>query len=156
FWDLRFAVADSYRAGRLFVAGDAAHSHPPYGGYGVNTGLEDAVNLGWKLAAHFSGWGGAGLLDSYSEERQPVFASTARDFIERSIHSDRDFLATFDPERDRAAFEAKWTERQSGARTEVNSFEPNYEGSSIVWGPTGGTCSAIGSHIFAARAGHHL
>ncbi|HEX6000770.1 MAG TPA: FAD-dependent monooxygenase [Hyphomicrobiaceae bacterium] len=156
FWELRFAVADCYRAGRLFIAGDAAHSHPPYGGYGVNTGLEDAVNLGWKLAAHFAGWGGARLLDSYSEERQPVFASTARDFIERSIHSDRDFLAAFDPERDRAAFEAKWMERRSGARTEVNSFEPNYEGSSIVWGPAGGTCSAIGSHTFAARAGHHL
>jgi 2-polyprenyl-6-methoxyphenol hydroxylase-like FAD-dependent oxidoreductase len=48
FWDLRFAIADTYRAGRIFIAGDAAHSHPPYGGYGINTGLEDAVNLGWK------------------------------------------------------------------------------------------------------------
>ena len=51
FWDLRFAVADSYGTGRIFIAGDAAHSHPPYGGYGVNLGLEDARNLGWKLAA---------------------------------------------------------------------------------------------------------
>jgi 2-polyprenyl-6-methoxyphenol hydroxylase-like FAD-dependent oxidoreductase len=156
FWDLRFAVADSYRAGRLFIAGDAAHRHPPYGGYGVNTGLEDAVNLGWKLSAHFAGWSGEGLLDSYSEERQPVFASTARDFIERSIHNDRDFLAAFDPACDRAAFEAKWKERQLGAPAEVASFEPNYEGSSIVWGPAGATCSAVGSHQFAARAGHHL
>ena len=64
FWDLRFAVADSYRAGRLFVAGDAAHSHPPYGGYGINTGFEDAVNLGWKLAARLQGGGGEALLDS--------------------------------------------------------------------------------------------
>ena len=60
FWDLRFAIADSYRAGRVFIAGDAAHSHPPYGGYGINTGLEDAVNLGWKLAAVLQGWAGAG------------------------------------------------------------------------------------------------
>ena len=51
FWDLRFAIADSYRDGRVFLAGDAAHSHPPYGGYGINTGFEDARNLGWKLAA---------------------------------------------------------------------------------------------------------
>ena len=73
FWSLRFAVADSYRNGRLFVAGDAAHSHPPYGGYGVNTGFEDARNLGWKLAAELQGWGGEALLESYSAERQPVF-----------------------------------------------------------------------------------
>ena len=96
---------------RVFIAGDAAHSHPPYGGYGVNTGLEDARNLGWKLAATLQGWGGEGLLDSYSAERQPVFPSTARDFIEESIEADRDFLAAFDPARDRAAFERNWAER---------------------------------------------
>jgi 2-polyprenyl-6-methoxyphenol hydroxylase-like FAD-dependent oxidoreductase len=156
FWDLRFAVADTYRQGRLFIAGDAAHSHPPYGGYGINTGLEDAANLAWKLAASFGGWAGPALLDSYSGERQPVFASTARDFIERSIHTDRDFLAAHDPARDRAAFEAAWRERSSGALTEVASFEPNYEGSPIVSGPAGGRPSAIGSHALAARPGHHL
>src|SRR5262249_14460926 len=58
FWDLRIATADNYRAGRVFVAGDAAHSHTPYGGYGINTGFEDARNLGWKLAATLQGWGG--------------------------------------------------------------------------------------------------
>lgn len=156
FWDLRFAVADSYRAGRMFIAGDAAHSHPPYGGYGINTGFEDARNLGWKLAAHLNGWAGAGLLDSYSEERQPVFASTARDFIEKSIHDDKEFLAGFDPVHDRGGFERRWAERQSGARAEVNAFEPNYEGSSIVWGPPGGASDALGPHAFEARAGHHL
>lgn len=74
FWDLRFAIADQYRdrTGRVFVAGDAAHSHPPYGGYGVNTGFEDARNLGWKLAAVLQGWGGAALLESYEAERRPV------------------------------------------------------------------------------------
>jgi 2-polyprenyl-6-methoxyphenol hydroxylase-like FAD-dependent oxidoreductase len=156
FWDLRFAVADSYRQGRLFIAGDAAHSHPPYGGYGINTGFEDATNLAWKLAAALQGWGGPGLLDSYSAERQPVFASTARDFIEQSIHADRDFLATNDPDRDRAGFEAGWAARTSGAKSEVASFEPHYEGSPIVFGPPGGRCSAVGSHQFAARPGHHL
>ena len=156
FWDLRFAVADSYRAGRAFIAGDAAHSHPPYGGYGINTGLEDARNLGWKLAATLQGWGGPGLLDTYSEERQPVFASTANDFIDAAIRSDRDFLAAFDPDRDRAAFEAEWSARQSGARSEVNAFEPNYEGSSIVGGPADRRPSAVGAHRFAAQPGHHL
>ena len=156
FWDLRFAVADAYRNQRVFIAGDAAHSHPPYGGYGINTGFEDAVNLGWKLAATLQGWGGPGLLDSYDAERRPVFQSTARDFIEKSIHTDRDFLAAFDPERDRDAFEREWNARKSGARSEVGAYEPHYEGSSIVWGPADSVSSALGGHAFAARAGHHL
>jgi 2-polyprenyl-6-methoxyphenol hydroxylase-like FAD-dependent oxidoreductase len=156
FWDLRVATADQYRQGRIFIAGDAAHSHPPYGGYGINTGLEDAANLGWKLAAALRGWAGRGLLDSYDEERRPVFESTARDFIEQAIRSDREFLERFSPDLDRNSFEREWQARQSSARSEVNTFEPNYQGSSIVWGPPGSGCSAIGSHEFAARAGHHL
>jgi 2-polyprenyl-6-methoxyphenol hydroxylase-like FAD-dependent oxidoreductase len=156
FWDLRIALADSYRAGRVFIAGDAAHSHPPYGGYGVNTGFEDAANLGWKLAAALQGWAGPGLLDSYSAERRPVFASTAADFIGRAIETDRAFLAAHDPARDRAAFEREWEARRSGARSEVGAFEPHYEGSPIVFGPPGGASSAMGAHRFEARPGHHL
>lgn len=158
FWDLRFAIADSYRAGRAFVAGDAAHSHPPYGGYGVNSGLEDARNLGWKLAATLQGWGGDALLDSYDAERRPVFASTIDDFIAKSIAQDRQFLETHDPARDRAGFEAAWQARAQGAVGEVHAFEPHYEGSPVVWQGegTGRTCSAKGSHRFEARAGHHL
>jgi hypothetical protein len=156
FWDLRFAVADSYGEGRMFIAGDAAHSHPPYGGYGVNLGLEDARNLGWKLAASLQGWAGAGLLASYDAERRPVFQSTARDFIERAILEDRKFLGTFDPTLDRSAFEQAWAQRSSGASSEVYAFEPNYEGSRVVWGSDGRDCSARGAHSFVARAGHHL
>jgi 2-polyprenyl-6-methoxyphenol hydroxylase-like FAD-dependent oxidoreductase len=159
FWDLRFAIADRYRAGRVFVAGDAAHSHPPYGGYGVNTGFEDARNLGWKLAAVLQGWGQEALLDSYDRERRPVFASTARDFIARAIETDRQFMRAFDPERDRAAFEAAWTARSAGAAGEVQSFEPHYEGSPVVVAegePRGPGGSAVGRHDFRARAGHHL
>ena len=156
FWDLRFAVADAYRSGRCFIAGDAAHTHPPYGGYGINLGFEDARNLGWKLAAGLQGWAGDGLLDSYDEERRPVFQSTARDFIEKAIETDRNFLKQFDPERDRQAFERAWALRQTGASAEVHAFEPNYEGSPIIWGSAGRRCGAVGSHAFRARAGHHL
>lgn len=156
FWDLRIAIADSYRNRQIFIAGDAAHSHPPYGGYGINTGLEDAANLGWKLSAALQGWAGERLLDSYGEERRPVFESTAQDFIEKAIRNDRDFLERFDPTLDPAAFGREWSVRQSGARSEVREFEPNYQGSSIVWGPPGSRCSAVGSHEFTARAGHHL
>ncbi len=158
FWDLRFTLADSYRQGRIFIAGDAAHSHPPYGGYGVNAGLEDARNLGWKLAAALRGWGGDALLDSYDAERRPVFASTANDFIAKSIETDKAFLRDFDPQRDRAAFEAQWQARARGAVGEVNTFEPHYEGSPIVLaqGPDRSPSSSIGAHRFEARAGHHL
>jgi 2-polyprenyl-6-methoxyphenol hydroxylase-like FAD-dependent oxidoreductase len=65
-------VAKTYRADRLFLAGDAAHLFPPYLGQNMNTGIEDAVNLGWKLAAAVQGWSGALLLDTYSSERRPV------------------------------------------------------------------------------------
>jgi hypothetical protein len=58
--------------GRIFFAGDAAHLNHPSSGLGLNTGLGDAVDLGWKLSAHFAGWGGSALLDSYEIERQPV------------------------------------------------------------------------------------
>jgi len=156
FWDLRIAVADTYRRGRIFIAGDAAHSHPPYGGYGINTGLEDAVNLGWKLAADLHGWAGPELLDSYGRERQPVFASTSRDFIDYAIRRDRAFLAAFSPDRDRPAFEAAWALRRDEARAEIDQFEPHYEGSGIVWGPPDGQCSAVGHHELRARPGHHL
>jgi 4-hydroxyisophthalate hydroxylase len=156
FWDLRFAVADTYANGRVFIAGDAAHSHPPYGGYGINTGFEDATNLAWKIAATLEGWAGPGLLDSYSAERQPVFASTADDFIAKSIETDRDFLARHDPEVDRAAFEAAWDLRAKGATGEVHAFEPNYEGSPVVFGREGVRPSARGAHLHLARAGHHV
>ncbi len=158
FWDLRFALADNYRAGRIFIAGDAAHSHPPYGGYGVNSGFEDARNLGWKLAAVLQGWGDDALLNSYDAERRPVFASTIDDFIAKSIETDRAFLEAFDPMRAPAAFETAWAERSKGAVGEVHAFEPHYEGSPIVWQNTkaGHVCSAKGSHQFKARTGHHL
>src|SRR3954454_20925652 len=61
-----------YRVGRVFLAGDAAHVHSPAGGQGMNTGLQDAANLGWKLAAAIQGWARPGLLDSYQQERHPV------------------------------------------------------------------------------------
>lgn len=159
FWDLRFAIADRYRTGRIFIAGDAAHSHPPYGGYGVNTGFEDARNLGWKLAAVLQGWGSQDLLDSYDSERRPVFESTARDFIVRAIDTDQKFLREFHPESDRDAFEAAWTSRGAGAVGEVHAFEPHYEGSPVVigeWEGSAGGGSAVGGHDYRARAGHHL
>jgi rifampicin monooxygenase len=67
-------LAERYRTGRVFLAGDAAHVHPPLGGQGLNLGIQDAFNLGWKLAAEVNGWAPEGLLDSYHTERRPVAA----------------------------------------------------------------------------------
>jgi hypothetical protein len=97
------------------------------------------------------------LLDSYDSERRPVFGSTIDDFIAKSIESDRTFLAEFDPAKDRAGFESAWNARAKGAVGEVHAFEPNYEGSPIVSGGGDGKApSAVGSHTFDARSGHHL
>ncbi|WP_432994498.1 rifampin monooxygenase [Dactylosporangium sp. CA-233914] len=75
-WLSRFGdatrLAERYRVGRVLLAGDAAHVHPPAGGQGLNLGIQDAFNLGWKLAAAVGGWAPAGLLDSYETERRPV------------------------------------------------------------------------------------
>ncbi|MFI6488643.1 FAD-dependent oxidoreductase [Streptomyces sp. NPDC050564] len=74
-WLARFKIhqriADQYRLGRVLLAGDAAHLHSPLGGQGLNLGIQDAVNLGWKLAAQVQGWAPVGLLDSYEAERRP-------------------------------------------------------------------------------------
>ncbi|MEU5542780.1 rifampin monooxygenase [Streptomyces sioyaensis] len=67
--------AKRYRVGRVLLAGDAAHIHPPTGGQGLNLGVQDAFNLGWKLAAEVNGWAPEGLLDSYHAERHPVGAA---------------------------------------------------------------------------------
>ncbi len=156
FWDLRIAMADSYRSGRVLLAGDAAHSHPPYGGFGINTGFEDARNLAWKLAAQYAGWGNDALLDTYDTERRPVFASTARDFIQNYITTDKAFLENYAPDRDLQAFETAWNARAGDAHAEIHSFAPNYAGSPIISGPLGAVSNATGGHDFTARAGHHL
>jgi 2-polyprenyl-6-methoxyphenol hydroxylase-like FAD-dependent oxidoreductase len=71
-WERRDYVAGSYGAGRVFIAGDAAHQCSPTGGLGMHTGIEEAVNLAWKLAAVLEGWGGPALLGSYERERRPI------------------------------------------------------------------------------------
>jgi rifampicin monooxygenase len=78
-WLSRFGdatrLAERYRTGRVLLAGDAAHIHPPTGGQGLNRGIQDAFNLGWKLAAEVNGWAPEALLDSYHTERHPVAAA---------------------------------------------------------------------------------
>ena len=71
-WVASSLIADKYRDRRIFLIGDACHLHPPFGGYGMNMGVADGVDLGWKLAGTVQGWAGPALLDSYELERRPT------------------------------------------------------------------------------------
>jgi len=82
-WERRDYVTRSFRQGRVLLAGDAAHQCSPTGGVGMHVGICDSVNLGWKLEAHFAGWGGPRLLDSYGAECLPI----AKYYVEMSTES---------------------------------------------------------------------
>jgi 3-(3-hydroxy-phenyl)propionate hydroxylase len=88
-WLSRFSdavrQADRYREGRILLAGDAAHIHPPLGGQGLNLGVQDAVNLGWKLAQVVKGTSPASLLDTYQTERHPAAARVLRNTIAQGV-----------------------------------------------------------------------
>lgn len=96
-WARRELVVEQFRAGRCFLVGDSAHQFSPTGGYGMNTGIAEAVDLSWKIAATLEGWGGDALLDSYDAERRPVAIRNARQASEnlaamRSVQTDEHLL----------------------------------------------------------------
>ncbi|MFH8221421.1 FAD-dependent oxidoreductase [Streptomyces sp. NPDC018057] len=84
-WRAAERVADAYSAGRVFLAGDSVHEMSPTGAFGSNTGIQDAHNLAWKLAAVLGGWAGPGLLETYDTERRPVAAATSARASARSV-----------------------------------------------------------------------
>jgi len=84
-WVMTSQVCERYRDGRVFLAGDAAHRFPPTGGLGLNTGVQDAHNLVWKIAAVERGWAGAALLDSYESERRPVASYNAEQSLANAM-----------------------------------------------------------------------
>jgi 2-polyprenyl-6-methoxyphenol hydroxylase-like FAD-dependent oxidoreductase len=106
FWAARRLQADSYGRDRVWLAGDACHLHPPFGGHGMNLGIADAVDLGWKIAATLHGWGGAALLPSYEVERRPVHAAVIDAAVENMAalgqHFSHPMLAAEGPEGDAA------------------------------------------------------
>lgn len=93
-WHAAERVAERYTAGRVFLAGDSAHEMSPTGAFGSNTGIQDAHNLAWKLAAVLDGWAGPGLLDTYETERRPVASATSARASARSAeHSHPGYAA---------------------------------------------------------------
>ncbi len=87
-WQINHVVASEYRRGRVFLAGDAAHRHPPANGLGTNTSIQDAYNLAWKLAEVLAGRAGESLLDTYHDERRPV----GKQVVDRAMQSVQDML----------------------------------------------------------------
>jgi 2-polyprenyl-6-methoxyphenol hydroxylase-like FAD-dependent oxidoreductase len=141
-WTAGFAlVADRFQAGRIFVAGDAAHLFTPTGGLGYNTAIEDAVNLGWKLAAVTKGWAGSALLDTYELERRPI-AVRNTGYAQGFADSIGLFVPAPTLEEDSPAGEAALSEAgaylEKHAREEFNipgiTFGGRYDGSPAVIG----------------------
>ncbi len=95
-------------------------------------------------------------MESYSEERRPVFMETGEGIIANGIKEERSFLERYSPERDQKEFERAWQELEGAESLQQESYEPHYEGSSVVIGPPNSTCGVRSTHSFEARPGHHL
>ena len=139
-WTRRELVAENYGGGRVLLAGDSAHMMSPTGGFGMNTGIGDAVGLSWKLTALLQGWGGAGLIDAYTFERKPV---AVRNMTEASGNLGRMLSAGHNPtlldyteegERTRARVGKElWAAMHREWHTIGIHLGYRYEDSTIVW-----------------------
>ena len=119
-WEVGAVLAERFREGRVFLVGDAAHRHPPTGGLGLNSAVQDAQNLCWKLAAVLGGQAGPELLESYEAERKPVDARNVQRSMENALGQLMIFNATgMSPEQDeeatRAALARLWSDREEDA-----------------------------------------
>ncbi|KAL2833991.1 FAD binding domain-containing protein [Aspergillus pseudoustus] len=129
-------LSTQYRRGRLFIAGDACHICPPTGGHNMNTGIEDAVNLAWKLAAVILGWGSDSLLDSYDTERRPVGKrvsdiamanSLAMQEADKFLHED-DNLSLSPSQKAQSVYDRSYTQWNSYGVV----LDQRYDGSSVI------------------------
>jgi len=161
-WVRRELVAERYRGGRGFIAGDAAHVMSPTGGFGMNTGIQDVVDLSWKLAAVLEGWGGDGLLDSYTIERQPIgtrnvteASGNLRRMLSVGPHPDLlDDTAQGAATRQKVGREFSETMRREWHTLGIH-LGYRYEGSPICW-PDGSAAPDDDPRVYVptARPGH--
>ncbi|MEH2458922.1 FAD-dependent monooxygenase [Nostoc sp.] len=139
-WHLTHRVADHFRSGNIFFVGDSAHTLSPSGGFGMNTGMGDAVDLGWKLAATLQGWAGDNLLDTYETER---YAIAVRNLQEANANLQRSqkrsippVIMSDSPEGDRIRQEMAEGMERSGVKREFDSpgvhFGFRYESKAII------------------------
>jgi len=128
-WTGHCVVAERYQDGRVFLAGDAAHLNWPAGGFGMNTGVGDAVDIGWKLAAALQGWGGPKLLDSYTLERKPIAMINVNEAAE--MRASFDNQTPFSPKIEEDSEEGKQLREKARAailRTRAKEFQHDSAG----------------------------
>lgn len=139
-WRRREQIADRFQSGRVLLAGDSVHAMSPTGGMGMNTGIGDAVDLGWKLQAMVEGWGGERLMDSYEIERKPVAvrnASASTDNF-KVLTSPKDCAAILDDtdegERVRQKISAEFTAAMNARYWEPSGIQMGYryDGSPVI------------------------
>ncbi|HXC76115.1 MAG TPA: FAD-dependent monooxygenase [Candidatus Acidoferrum sp.] len=161
-WLAQRRIATRYRAGNAFLLGDAAHLHPPMGGYGMNMGIGDAVDLGWKLGAVLNHWGGAGLLDSYEAERRPihmrVIAEATSNFQNNSNRYQDSDMEIEGPDGEEARRRLGSRIREEKAREFASigvQLGYRYEDSPlIVTDGSEPTPNEVGNYVPTARPGH--
>jgi 2-polyprenyl-6-methoxyphenol hydroxylase-like FAD-dependent oxidoreductase len=162
-WQAHIALAGRWRNDRLLIAGDAAHQNPPWGGHGFNTGIGDAVNLGWKLAAVINRWAAHGLLDTYELERRPVAQQTIDEAVRNMSNLAPELAAVLEADSDEQ-FEAT---RQAAAdairRTKDSEFHSlgltlgyRYDNSPIVVTARSAPPPANGTYLPNAAPGGRL
>jgi hypothetical protein len=154
-WTANLLVAESYGRDRVFLAGDAAHQYIPTGGYGMNTGVADAYDLAWKLAAALRGWGGPKLLASYETERRPVGLRN-RDASRFHAETKQRIIDawTVDTAAERAAL-TKLIRETGNAENESLGIELGYryEGSPLVWAEPNPPTPDFATYTPTARPG---
>ena len=158
-WTRRQVIAERYRAGRVFLAGDAAHQLTNSGGFGMNTGIGDALDLAWKLEAALVGWGGPALLDSYEAERRPIGVRNIEE-ARANMAGARGLPLSPDINDDTPAGEASRQRVRDAIlarnlhRIEINpgvELGYRYEGSPIIW-PDGTTEPPIETTTYTQTA----
>jgi 2-polyprenyl-6-methoxyphenol hydroxylase-like FAD-dependent oxidoreductase len=135
-WEGALAVARTYRRESAFLVGDAAHQFYPTGGFGANTGIADAVDLGWKLAAALNGWGGPGLLDSYERERRPV-ALFNREMCANLLEVWRRFTSLIEIGASPTSLAGYLEQEVYQVNNSGLHFDYRYDNSPIIWPETG-------------------
>jgi 2-polyprenyl-6-methoxyphenol hydroxylase-like FAD-dependent oxidoreductase len=128
-WTGHCVVAERYQQDRVFLAGDAAHLNWPAGGFGMNTGIGDAVDIGWKLAAVLQGWGGPRLLDSYTTERKPIAMINVNEAAEMRASFDQQ--TPFSPKIEEDSEEGRELREEARAaimRTRAKEFQHDSAG----------------------------
>lgn len=162
-WQARVALADRWRSGRLFIAGDAAHQNPPWGGHGFNTGIGDAVNLGWKLAAVINRWAPPDLLHTYELERRPVAQQTIDEAVHNMSNLAPELAAVLQADSDEEFAATRQAAADAIRRTKDSEFHSlgltlgyRYDNSPIIVGARSAPPADNGTYIPDAAPGGRL